>query len=411
MDSFMRLGQIIFNLSVILFPTLIIFIPHGGGSILLIPLIYSLFNIFYFKDKEDFTKNERLFVLSFLLYVLIIFLSNIYHNLQLAEFDTPSRILMMIPIFIYLRRNNFDLTPSIFLGSILVISITFILFMIQDYISLNGFDFFENSLIVSAPGNASLFLTFFSFASLIAATDNKNRIYRLIYFLFFSMGLFLIIELASRGIWLSIILSSTTLFVLNFFHRRGSQFSKILVIFILIFSIFISYSREHSRIKVKVDRFVNEIQNLDTDVVNDTSIGLRYMALNKALDNIGENFWLGVGEGGFKNIKFKDIETENNQSPSLEMPHTHNEYLSSLIEQGVFGLLSLLFLFFAPFKVFLRNMNSILKSNRTMSKLGMILVLTYSYYAISANVFAHQITTLFFAFFLVLIVSRIRESA
>ena len=91
------------NYSLILVFLLAVFMLPGGGSVVIPVLLLGTIVLLNGKRLEYLNKSEILFLSSFLLYFGIQLVYLIIFNGELRELDTPSRFLLVLPIFLYIR--------------------------------------------------------------------------------------------------------------------------------------------------------------------------------------------------------------------------------------------------------------------------------------------------------------------
>ena len=91
------------NYSLILVFLLAVFMLPSGGSVVIPVLLLGTIVLLNGKRLEYLNKSEILFLSSFLLYFCIQLVYLIIFNGELRELDTPSRFLLVLPIFLYIR--------------------------------------------------------------------------------------------------------------------------------------------------------------------------------------------------------------------------------------------------------------------------------------------------------------------
>lgn len=187
-------------------------------------------------------------------------------------------------------------------------------------------------------------------------------------FLFFSINIF-ILE-ARTGYILFFIL---TLMVVAY-HFKFGTIKSLIIASILMLATFILVYSSSDVFKKRVDLTVDSSESLLSDKNYNTSIGARVGMVVYATDIILENIILGNGTGDDVSEVRKRIAETNNESKSgyvRHMAHTHNEYISSLLQFGMFGFLVFLNI---PFQM-LRYSSA---SNGVMLKTIGVSILLYS---------------------------------
>jgi len=135
---------------------------------------------------------------------------------------------------------------------------------------------------------------------------------------------------------------------------------------------------------------------------SDTSVGARLEMWKSSYLIFKENPIFGVGEGNFKEGNIKLINKGLINSNVGQFNHPHGEYITTIVEQGIVGLIVLLFLFFSPlFKCYKESKCADVNTHsNTLLVFLLSLLLHYIFYSMTNGVFDHQNTTLFFAAYL-----------
>jgi len=124
-----------------------------------------------------------------------------------------------------------------------------------------------------------------------------------------------------------------------------------------------------------------------------------------------ENYLFGVGEGNFNKHLTKLVESGLINPRVLRYSHPHNEYFSSMVEQGIIGLISLILVFSIPLIIVFKNIKKSCSHNeKNLQILIITIVCHFSFYSLTSGVFDHQNTTLFYAFMIVVCISLLKIS-
>ena len=137
-----------------------------------------------------------------------------------------------------------------------------------------------------------------------------------------------------------------------------------------------------------------------------TSSGARLEMWKASYEIIKENPMIGVGKGNYKEHVQVLVGQGKVDEFVARFDHPHNEYIANFLELGIVGLLALILVFLSPISYFLNTIkhHTFDQQERVLAVAGLILVLHYSFYSLTAGVFAHQSTTLFYSIFLVIII-------
>jgi len=370
--------------------TLFLIVPKGGLVILAI-LFLSIIGLYL---KNDFKKKlenwEKFFLISFISYFLIITLNNFYFQGNIRDIDTESRFILVIPIYMYLRKSNVDFKFIEFA----IILASFVYGMISILpaffgISHSLFQFAKHTGIVSLYG-ATLGVT-----SLFLLNNNKTIFHNSIILIAALLGLATSIIGGGRGVWIAAFLSFITLFYFN--PLRQKNLERTLVIFVISLVVLMGYLLPQTNVKLRTDLAKNELVNFVENHATGTSIGARLEMWKSSFLISKDNLIFGIGEGNFKEKNNELIKEDLIHKDVSRFNHPHNEYLTTLVEQGLLGLIFLIFLFSNILSTCFSNFRKNLDTNiLTPLIFASSITLHYIFYSLSNGVFDHQNTTLFF---------------
>ncbi len=384
------------GLLIFILPTALVAIPKGGSIVVLI-LILSLVGLVINRDKLELSKWEKYFVLSFIFYFVVIAVNLWWFNGELRDLDTPSRLLLVLPIFFFIRKS--DISVSWFIWGVVFGSI------LTGLIKFEVVDTYYLSKIVTVQtGSFSLFSSIFSLSSLMFIGEGNSRIKNTLLYAAFALGIVASFLSGGRGVWIAAILSLAFISAINPMQWGiKSRLSAALLMIILFYS---TYLIPQTDVKNKIDSaIVNTALWFQNGKVN-TSPGARLEMWKASFEVIKENPIIGVGEDNYAKYQKKLIDQGKIDKFAGNFLHPHGEYITSLVEQGIIGLLAFIFALLAPIMLFLNIIKYNLFNNqeRALVASGMLIILHFGFYSFTATVFAHQSTTLFFAVFLVIII-------
>ncbi|OFX36975.1 MAG: hypothetical protein A2X08_16955 [Bacteroidetes bacterium GWA2_32_17] len=162
---------------------------------------------------------------------------------------------------------------------------------------------------------------------------------------------------------------------------------RMLVFLILLFAGFqIWFSlTQNSRFHV----MVSSVQNAEKNVTTEESSGVRVLVYETALDLIKSNYAIGVGTGDIKNELMKEYKVRNMNGAIEKKLNVHNQFLETLLGQGIAGITLLLLLFLIP----------LINSLHTKNWLLMTFVIIVALNFIFESMLNTQAGVVFFAFF------------
>ena len=93
------------GLLIFILPTALVAIPKGG-SVVALMLILSLVGLAISRDKLELSKWEKYFVFSFMFYFIVVAINLWWFDGDLRDLDVPSRLLLVLPIYFFIRKND-----------------------------------------------------------------------------------------------------------------------------------------------------------------------------------------------------------------------------------------------------------------------------------------------------------------
>jgi len=384
------------SLLIFILPTVLVAIPKGGSIVVYI-LILSLVGLVINRDKLELSKWEKYFVLSFIFYFVVIAVNLWWFNGEFRDLDTPSRLLLALPIFFFIRKS--DISVSWFIWGVVFGSI------LTGLIKFGIVDAYYLSKIVTVQtGSLSLFSSIFGLSSLMFIGEGNSRIKNTLLYAAFALGMVASFLSGGRGVWIAAILSLAFISAINPMQWGiKSRLSAVLLMIILFYS---TYLTPQTGVKNKIDSaIVNTALWFQNGQAN-TSPGARLEMWKASFEVIKENPIIGVGEDNYAKYQKKLIDQGKIDKFAGNFLHPHGEYITSLVEQGIIGLLAFIFVLLTPIMLFLNIIKYNLFNNqeRALVASGMLIILHFGFYSFTATVFAHQSTALFFAVFLVIII-------
>ena len=405
----------VIKLCILILPLSIIAFDDSGGIVFISLYLLSILGIIVKIDKISFRlcKSEKKYVFSFIFYFVIVCASVLFHDSPLRELDTPSRFILALPLFFYIRQANID--PKTFENSFILGGMAcFMVVLFHIY----GSDTTSNKLILSQIGKLGLFTSVYSLILAIFFTIEENNKKRLVIFIALILALFAMYWSASRGAWIAALMSVFFLLFLNNYRYTFKEIIKflltLLTIIVLVFSIGDKAKIRLQNTILGVQYILNPEINANKEIIEkyrNDSLSLRYEIWKAAIISIRENYVFGYGEGNFNEGVMKLIKESKSPKTISHIKNPHSEILSSFFEQGVFGLLSLIFVFWFPLEFALKSRREDnLKNKIKLISIPVIIVLVFFFYSIFNGVFDHQSSALFYATFISLSLGFIIKS-
>jgi O-antigen ligase len=407
------------GLLIFVFPAAIFAIPKGGNTVALI-LLLSLLGLTLNRSKVNLDKGEKYFVLSFAVYFLVVALNIWWFDGELRDLDVASRFLLILPIFFFIRKST--LSVKWFLWGVVAAAM---LAGLTHFFTAMGFvasidtqikttEFSLFSLHLSIPftiylgsGNMSLVASIFGLIGLFSLNKNNSFVLNIALLLSFFFGMSATLMSGGRGVWLAAIASFGIVYLFN--TVAWSKKARLLSVTAFIIVFVIGYVTPQSGVKGRIDLAIDSITQYIETGNTYTSAGARLGMWSSSSDIIKRHWIMGVGEDNYLKTQQQLVEDGLAEKGTDIYRHPHGEYLATLIEQGIIGLISLLFLFIYPVSYLLTSLKDGLFNHqqRMLASAGLVLIFHYIFYSITAGVFAHQSTALFFVTMLSVIMGYI----
>ena len=193
--------------------------------------------------------------------------------------------------------------------------------------------------------------------------DNDTVISRILGVAAFIIGTILIVDFAIRLSWVVFIILSIVVISLIFKKRKINNISIFISLMVVTLFIFFinsniglndyGYKRGYV-IEERVTRAFNELTNWSIGTKLNTSIGLRLEMYSSGLEAFKEKPFFGHGylNGTKEASKYADPRVKSIIYNYVQM---HSEYVTTMVEKGFFGLLSLVILVVSPFLFCIRK--------------------------------------------------------
>ena len=210
------------------------------------------------------------------------------------------------------------------------------------------FSFNFTNIYISIFAPITVLMMFLS----IISYDNDNLINKIHGLTAFMCGVIITIDSSIRVSWAVFIVLAI---VISFIMFKKILVNKLLLLISLLFlSVFISFISNINTINNKISNAYNEIFLWSSGETLDTSVGLRLEMYKSGMEAFKEKPFFGHGYlNGTKEVsKYADQRVKNKIEKFAQL---HSEYISTIVEKGLFGLLSLGMLLLSPALIIIRN--------------------------------------------------------
>jgi len=389
-----------------------------GWTNALLFLLFILTSIGLIRSKslipKTFDQNQKIAVKLIIIslasgFFAILITQGLRGELLLQAFDAPLRMLLCIPIFLYLCHKPLNIVKTVPYVLSLSFLATFIyLHQHPEFPAFWGGRFATKHVDPNAFGvYSTLILSLLLFS--INLNNPQNQKLRLcIATLGLALGVHLVIGSGTRGAWFAI---PFILLAWGAINVKDSPKFMLLLSGLLLTITWIGYS-VFTNFQVRVDSGFHEIHSWLFTTTKDTSAGIRLSMWQIAWELIQRNPLLGYGDSGYQYLLNNQNSTTKYSTAALEMianSGPHNEFIANLLRSGVFGGLAFIATLFAPFYVYLKSLSRsqgtdirAFKSNHL--GLGVFVCLVIS--SMSVEIFNLKYTSSFFGLLIAMIYSQ-----
>jgi O-antigen ligase len=243
-------------------------------------------------------------------------------------------------------------------------------------------------------GDLALLLGFLSLFS-VNWIRKDHPVVKLLKILGLIAGSYVSVVSSARGGWIAI---PVFVFVYIHFGFSGKLFNKVLMAMLSIGLVallaYIFIEPIHHRLWM----IYSDLSSFSSGHEN-TSIGVRLQLWNAAIHLIAQNPVFGVGAAGFANA-MDGLSATGMITPiaaGLGKGEVHNEILAHTVRFGIFGLASILAVYFVPFAIFLRAARSRIHQQNIAAIMGMSVTLGFFVFGLTVETFDLKMTAAFYS--------------
>ena len=321
--DFRFISLILISVAVIVMLGLGLTIPKVAGYSALLILLTSLLGLWATR-KDNFPpleKWEKWWVSAIFLYFGLISLDIFMGYGGVRDLDSPSRLILAIPVFLYIRRVDLNINIIWIASAIGAITSGIYAGYQYEILEMNRVTGMTSPIYF---GQASLIFTLFS---LIGFYSNKKIWIKLLLFIAIIMGIYSVFVSGSRGAWVALPIVAIALISIL---KKTPLSRKLGSLIILIGVLYAAYQSPQLPVKSRVNHAMNEVIAYYQEDKVETSSGYRLEMWKGAWLMTKSSNFLGVGESQYPNHIVKLIQ-EGEVSKSIDkfiVPH--NQYLNSL---------------------------------------------------------------------------------
>ena len=353
-----------------------VFIINNYSSLMVI--IISILGFYGFvrnKYSARLSASEYWIISVFLL----LFTSGLFgfisfsNSKNLVAFGVNLQYLLIVPVFYWLRENEVEyvwLKKAIYISAV-----SFGLFTLKEVI-FNDVGGVVRAGMIYGPVAFGFVSMMLSLLLLDMVIRGKVRARNGMIMLMLSM--FAMVMSGTRSSWIAFLV---VLFVMAFIY--GRQYRKMIfgtsaaLVLVLIVSGSLPGNMIHDRANLVVSDISKYVSSDKGSSERATSIGLRIEAWQAAWQVFADNPIFGVGLGDFIDASKSLVDAGLYTKTLLALAHAHNEYLNIMAEQGLIGLVLLLFMHVGLLRFYINNIHSEIDEVKDSSYAGIIVVLSF----------------------------------
>jgi len=362
-------------LLIFLFPIAGMSVRHWITNIFNLLVLIALFTLR--KPRNPLHKAEKIFLwicVAYFSMFIISSLANGWGEIQTRYLGTELRFIMVIPLYLLLRRysecSTWLLRGAIIGSFFLFAQAYYDVYIMERYTALGVY----SKNIIGPMG------ILIGFWSLYFICNNFKHLksYVLFFILSSTFAAFTTAALSgSRGSYLGFIVTALT-FVM-FFSRPRWMFASIAVTIIVGLAFYINtgiVKRGVDQAITEVSRYIQAKDHI-TDESSNTSVGIRLEMMRAGFIIIQDNPFIGIGPGNYSKISQDYINDGQVNSNIARFSHPHNTFIEVTSAKGILGLITVLLLFYYPAYIFIKDYK-ICKSTSILGLIHIIAISTFS---------------------------------
>ncbi|MFA7400339.1 MAG: O-antigen ligase family protein [Sideroxydans sp.] len=383
------------GLILFLYPSLLFLVRGGMNASLFLLVIISIWLLATPRKPawSLFDHTNTLFSVAMVSGVLVILISQLYHqDLRGRYFDSSSRFLIAIPVLMALRSVSFKSLSTLQYAFPLGAISAFVAVMMYDpTVQFVAETSFLNHIHL---GDMALLLGFFSVFS-INWIGRDSSFGMALKGLGFISGLAVSVLSGARGGWVAI-----PIFVIIFiyFRIKGGFLKKISIVAMILMGMSLVAFVAIKPVQERVVSIYSDLSVLSSGNA-DTSIGVRLQLWKAAFHLIAEKPILGMGAEGFAR-SMDALSASGFITPfaaEFGKGEVHNEILAQTVRFGVFGLVSILAVYFVPFYLFVRAVKTGSNQQVGAALMGMCVTLGFFVFGLTVETFNLKMTVAFYS--------------
>ena len=366
-------------------------VEHGMGISAILMLLVSVVGLIVTRglDYPSLQSWEKYWLTSLFFFVGLVYVDVLRGFGDISDIDSQSRLLLAIPVYLYVRRVGANL--NIVLTGVFIAAIVTGVFAWYQHVELG---IYRAHGITNAIYYGNIVMMLFLF-SLIGAISVKNIRLKMLMGIAIFFALYAVFSSGARGGWIVI---PSLFFLLTYYNIWNVPIWKRLTVLILGISILIgAYQSPDLIVKQRVNQAVEQVSDYFSDN-RMSSVGHRLEMWKASYLSAKDHSFLGAGENSYR-PEVRRLSQEGRVHKDLnKFVDPHSQYFNSLLDQGIAGLVSLLLIFLIPLKFLTNYLNNYSSISSISSVIPTAILLVFMEFMLTISALEIQILSLFFSF-------------
>ena len=365
-------------------------VEHGMGVSALIMLLVSIIGLFVTRKQNNppLQAWEKYWIASLFLFVGLVYIDILKGFGDISDIDSQSRLILAIPVYLYIRRVGVNL--NIVLAGFAIGAIVTGIYAWYQHVELGLTRAHGITNAVYYGDIVMLFFIFCVYGILIA----KNIGFRLFFFIAAIFGLYAALASGTRGGWVT--LPSILILLLTYNVWKISLLKRLSASILVLLILVGAYQSPNMGVQVRANQTIENVSKYFSEGKM-SSIGSRLEMWKTSWFIAKNDNFLGNGPDDYRTSAQKIVDTGQVHKSVTRFAGPHNQYFESLVNEGAFGLMSLLAIFFIPIRIMLKNLRDP-KSQHISAMFVLTILVAYMEFMLSISSLVVQIMALFFAF-------------
>jgi len=366
-------------------------VEHGMGFSAILMLLVSIVGLIATRgqDYPSLQAWEKYWFASLFFFVGLVYVDILRGFGDISDIDSQSRLILAIPVYLYVRRVGSNLNIVLVGAAIGGI--------FSGVIAWNEYYYLSYSMAEGIAGNHIYFgeiALLLSILSIFGLTFVKSYSIKLLLVAGFIFGGYAMLISGSRGGWIA--LPTILILLMSYNIWNIALWKRLLGSIMVVVILFSAYHSPELPVKQRVDLAINEVVSYYSDSEM-SSIGYRLEMWKASYLSAKDGNFLGNGENSYRSEVKRLVQEGRVDKSLIRFVDPHSQYFNTLLDQGVIGVLSLLLIFFIPLKVLFNNLKN-QKQSHVSAMFSSIILLSFMEFMITVSTLEIQIMSLFFAF-------------